>query len=148
MTFIFASFKNTKNYTQAGAENLDATRKMIIDEKCEKCGSEMIIKRGKYGKFLACSQYPKCKFAKPISIGVKCPESNCNGLLVERRARYKIFYGCSNYPKCKFALWDKPINKSCPRCNAPFLIEKSERKTKKTFYKCNNKDCEYIEETS
>jgi DNA topoisomerase-1 len=94
------------------------------DEVCSKCGKAMVIKQGKFGRFLACSTYPDCDFTKPLSIGVKCPEDNGN--LVERRTRKgRIFYGCINYPKCRFAMWNKPISKSCPSCNAPLLVEKS-----------------------
>ena len=96
------------------------------DETCDKCGSPMVIKTSRAGaKFLACTGYPKCKNAKPINIGVDCPEANCGGYLGERRSKRGIFYGCSNFPKCKFIVSDKPVNKECPECDAPFLVEKT-----------------------
>ncbi len=101
---------------------------------CEKCGATMVIKSGRYGRFLACSNYPDCKFTRPIPVGVKCPEDG--GEIVERRSRKgKVFYGCENYPDCKFAVWDKPVDKSCPKCDAEFLVEKH-TKSKGDFLRC------------
>lgn len=118
------------------------------DEVCEKCDSPMVIKTSRAGsKFLACTGYPKCKNAKPINIGVDCPEANCGGYLGERRSKRGIFYGCSNYPKCKFLVSDKPVNKECPECDAPFLIEKT-TKTKGRYLACNDKTCGYAESTA
>ncbi|MTI47979.1 MAG: type I DNA topoisomerase [Firmicutes bacterium] len=111
------------------------------DEKCEKCGRNMVIKHGRYGKFLACPGYPECKNTKPIvnEIGVKCPE--CGGDIIERKSKKgRKFFGCNNYPKCKFVSWDKPTNEKCPECNS-ILTEKVTKKgiTKK----CINKECGY-----
>ncbi|EOC99314.1 type I DNA topoisomerase [Caldisalinibacter kiritimatiensis] len=109
------------------------------DVKCEKCGRNMVIKHGRYGKFLACPGYPECKNTKPLikEIGVKCPE--CGGDIVERRSKKgRKFYGCSNYPKCKFVSWYKPINEKCPECGS-LLVEKSNKKGKTIM--CMNKEC-------
>ena len=87
------------------------------DEICPKCGKPMVIKFGRYGKFLACSGYPECKTTKPflIKIGVKCPQ--CGGELIERKSKKKrTFYGCSNYPDCQFATNLRPISQPCPQC--------------------------------
>ena len=93
-------------------------------EVCDKCGSPMEVKSGRYGRFLACSNYPECKNIKSLSIGVKCPEKDCDGNLLEKRTKKgKVFYGCSRYPDCKFASWDKPVNNECPNCGSPALIE-------------------------
>ena len=111
------------------------------DEICDKCGKPMIIKIGRYGKFLACSGFPECKNTKPIqnSSGVNCP--NCDGQLIEKRTKKgKIFYGCNQYPKCDFALWDKPIDEKCPECNS-ILVE-----TRGGKIKCSNKECGFIKE--
>jgi len=84
---------------------------------CEKCGSPMIVKMGRYGKFVACSNYPNCRNTKPytISTGVKCPE--CGGDLLQRQTRKgRTFFGCSNYPDCKFATWNRPLPTACPAC--------------------------------
>lgn len=110
-------------------------------EICDKCGAPMIVKHGRFGPFLACSDYPKCKNIKPIkkSTGVKCPKC-LKGELVERKTKKgRIFYSCSEYPKCDFALWDKPINKKCPKCGS-LLVEIKNQQTK-----CSNKECDYSE---
>ena len=116
------------------------------DEVCDKCSSPMVIKTSRAGgKFLACTGYPQCKNAKPINIGVDCPEASCDGYIGERRSkRGRVFYGCSNYPKCNFVSWDKPVNKECPECQAPFLIEKA-TKTKGRYLACNDKACDHTE---
>jgi DNA topoisomerase-1 len=119
---------------------------LATNEICDKCGKPMVIKTSRAGgKFLACTGYPECKNAKSISTGVNCPEPNCNGYIGERRSkRGRIFYGCSRYPDCKFALWDKPVPKSCPKCGATFLVEKTS-KAKGQYLACANKKCGYTE---
>ncbi|MDY0360000.1 MAG: type I DNA topoisomerase [Desulforegulaceae bacterium] len=120
------------------------------DKICPKCGKPMVIKQGKFGPFLACSGYPECKYTQSLAnagekskTGVKCPEPGCSGELVEKRSRRgKVFYGCSKFPDCSFALWDKPVNKKCPLCNSPFLVEKETKKEGKQL-KCINKECGY-----
>lgn len=113
------------------------------DEKCEKCGAPMVLKTGKFGRFLACSKYPECKNTKAISIGIKCPDDG--GDIVERRTKKgKVFYSCGNYPKCKFATWYKPVKRKCPDCGAEFLAEKRTKKAEQ--YVCLNKKCNYKEE--
>ncbi|SDZ02601.1 DNA topoisomerase I [Proteiniborus ethanoligenes] len=112
------------------------------DIKCDKCGRNMVIKIGRYGKFLACPGYPECKNTKPITeeIGVKCPE--CGGEIIERKSkRGRKFYGCSNYPDCTFVSWDKPSQERCPKCNN-ILVEKKSRKG--TEKKCLNDKCDYV----
>jgi DNA topoisomerase-1 len=97
---------------------------------CEKCGSPMIVKIGRYGKFIACSNYPQCRNTKPyvIKTGVKCP--SCGGDLVERRTKTKrIFYGCANYPECKFSVWQRPLAQPCPQCGG-LLTEAGKNKSK------------------
>jgi DNA topoisomerase-1 len=132
--------KNTKPL------NYKENEKIALHEKCSICGSPMEVKFGKFGRFLACSKYPECKNTKPISMGIKCPQQNCDGEIVEKRAkRGRIFYGCSNYPRCKFALWDKPINQVCPACNSPILVKKIDR-IKGDYLKCIR--CDYKKEIS
>lgn len=119
--------KNTKEFSRNEAGKIHIVEKQVetTDEKCEKCGNPMVIKHGRFGKFLACSDYPACKTTKPLPLGVKCPEPGCGGDLVQKRSRKgRPFYSCSRYPECKKALWDRPINKPCPNCKAPFLVEK------------------------
>jgi DNA topoisomerase-1 len=96
----------------------------VTGEKCEKCGHDMIIKWGRYGKFIACSNFPTCRNTKPYleKIGVSCPE--CGGDLAEKRSRKKrIFYGCSNYPECNFVSWKKPLPQPCPTCGGLLVMK-------------------------
>jgi len=102
--------KNTGDFTtdESGAVKV-AERSAETDEKCPKCSSPMVIKSGRFGRFLACSKYPDCKSTLPYSTGVSCPEDGCGGTLVERRTKKgRIFYGCSKYPECKHATWKLP----------------------------------------
>jgi len=94
------------------------------DEKCPNCQSPMAVKTGRFGRFLACSAYPKCKTTKAITTGIQCPECK-QGELSEKRTRFgKSFYSCTRYPECKYAIWDKPLkDKPCPTCQHPFLVE-------------------------
>lgn len=96
-------------------------------EMCPECGNPLVIRKGKYGAFTACSNYPECKYIKKEEkeqvVVMDCPE--CDGKILERKTRKgKIFYGCSNFPKCKFASWDKPLPKKCPECGN-YLVEKN-----------------------
>ena len=99
-------------------------------ELCEKCGSPMVVKYGRFGKFISCSNYPACRNAKPylVRVGVVCPE--CGGDIVERRTkrgRGRLFYGCSNYPECKFATWDRPLTQPCPHCGGLMTVASGKR---------------------
>ncbi|MDR3304924.1 MAG: type I DNA topoisomerase [Clostridiales Family XIII bacterium] len=115
----------------------------VSDEVCELCGKPMLIKQGRFGRFLACSGYPECKNTKPIIIkveDVQCP--SCGKDIVVRKSRKgKIFYGCSGYPDCKQVYWNKPVNRKCPDCGA--LL--TEKKGKDTKYACSNQECGYKE---
>jgi len=106
-----------------------------VQEICDKCGRKMVIKFGRFGRFLACSGYPECKYTKPVSIGVKCPEENCEGAVVEKKSkRGRIFYGCSKYPNCKFATWNKPLNIACRKCENPYLEKRTNKNNDQYFY--------------
>ncbi len=112
-------------------------------EDCEVCGSPMVFKLGRYGKFMACSNFPECRNTKAIvkEIGVKCPKCK-EGEIVERKSKTKrIFYGCNRYPDCDFISWDKPINRPCPKCNE-LLVEKKIKKGIQV--QCTS--CDYKEE--
>lgn len=142
----FPNCKNTRplpsNGTGQGAEQPERPVQQT-DEVCEKCGSPMVIKSGRYGKFLACSKYPECKNAKPLPTGIKCPLDG--GDIVERRSKKgKPFWSCSNYPDCKFASWYKPVPEKCPQCGADFLFEKYSKGGEVTRF-CPVKECGYKE---
>ena len=112
------------------------------DEVCEKCGAPMLIRTGRFGKFLACSNFPKCRNTKNIetSLGIKCPECFEGEILERKTKRGKIFYSCSRFPECKFALWDYPTEEKCPKCNSLLV------KTRQNKVKCSNKECDFIKE--
>lgn len=116
----------------------------VTDILCDKCGKNMVIKKGRYGKFLACPGYPECKNTKAIveELNVACPK--CSGKVVVRRTKKgRTFYGCSNYPECDFVSWDKPTEEKCPNCGS-ILLEKT-TKSKKQL-RCINDKCNYIRE--
>jgi len=135
--------KNTSNFVEEANGDINKVTEEVTDIVCDKCGEKMVIKEGRFGRFLGCSAYPACKNTKPISTGVSCPEPGCDGYLTERRSkRGKAFFGCSKYPDCTYALWNRPIPEPCPRCQAPFLVEKYVR-GKGTVKACIVKDCGY-----
>ena len=120
-------------------KNMEKKAPEETGELCPNCGSPLVIKQSKYGKFTACSNYPTCKYIKSnkeekeVKEIIPCPK--CDGKILEKKTkRGKIFYGCSNYPKCDFASWDKPIEEKCPNCNGT-LTEKKDK------IKCMN--CDY-----
>ncbi|NNL75293.1 MAG: type I DNA topoisomerase [Desulfobacterales bacterium] len=124
----------------------------VTDKVCDKCGNPMVIKRGRYGGFLACSGYPECKNTQSLNsngngkkIGVDCPQKDCSGDIVERTSkRGKLFYGCNRFPECTFATWDKPLARDCPVCGAKFLVEKTTKK-QGTFVSCQTDGCGFKE---
>ncbi len=120
------------------------------DKRCERCGKPMVIKRGRYGDFLACTGYPECKHTESMnnganakSTGVACPEPGCGGEIVEKSSkRGKIFYGCNRYPKCEFASWDRPVTTPCPICGNAYMVEKTTKRDG-TQHVCPNRDCRH-----
>jgi DNA topoisomerase I len=134
--------KNAKMFSRDEEGKIMVQEPPSVDEKCPQCESPMVVKEGRYGKFLACSRYPDCKGTKSMSIGVKCPQEGCEGSLVQRRTKKgRIFYGCDKYPNCRFALWEKPIPQPCPQCGATFLAEKRRKDGVKLV--CKKEGCGY-----
>lgn len=122
-------------------EKMQELSEKYKNEKCEKCGSDMVVKNGKYGLFLACNGYPKCKNIKNIQensniIDIACPVCS-KGKIIEKRSRKGIFYACNQYPDCKTAFWNKPTGEKCPNCGSLLTAGKN----KET--KCGNKECKY-----
>lgn len=114
----------------------------VSDVPCDKCnnGTMMVIREGRFGKFLACPNFPKCRNTKPIlhPIGVKCPK--CGDDILERKSKTgKVFYGCEKYPECDYTTWDKPLNEKCPDCGA-MMVEHVERNGSKRKF-CSNPEC-------
>jgi len=114
----------------------------VTDKICPKCGANLVIKMGRFGKFYACPKFPECKYteniapAKPaFETEIPCPKCK-NGHIVEKKTKKrKIFYGCSAYPDCDFALWDKPTGEKCEKCGALMVA------TKRKQVKCSSKEC-------
>ncbi|MDO8668567.1 MAG: type I DNA topoisomerase [bacterium] len=127
----------------ADSKEIDELKEKYKTEVCGKCGAPMAVKVGKFGPFLACSAYPKCKNIKSINgpsqqTGITCPVCK-KGEIVQKRSRRGIFYACNQYPDCKTAFWGKPTGEKCPDCDS-LLIEDA----KKGEVKCSNKECGYI----
>ncbi len=106
---------------------------------CPECGSPILIRLGRFGRFYACSNFPKCKYTEPLEkqdLDIKCPKCKKGEIVLKRTRKGKIFYACNQYPKCDFALWDKPIKETCPKCGS-LLVEKGK------LIKCSNKECDF-----
>jgi DNA topoisomerase I len=118
----------------------------VEGRSCPECGSELQIKRGKYGKFIGCSAYPKCRYIEPLErpqdTGVICPKCTRGTLMKKKSRRGKIFYSCSTYPVCDYALWNEPLAESCPQCGWPVLTIKV-TKGRGAQKVCPQKDCNY-----
>jgi DNA topoisomerase I len=116
-----------------------------LGEKCPTCGNELLRRAGRFGDFIGCEKYPKCKYTRPITLGIKCPKCN-EGEFVRRgtskgRGRGRIFYGCSRYPDCDFTTPHEPIAEPCPKCAAPFVVEK--RTKLGNFRACIRENCDW-----
>ena len=127
-----SGFPSCKNARPLDAPTTDQDGEPVKVEdygKCELCESPLILRDGRYGKFYACSTYPKCKFTKPFNILMPCPKPDCKGDISPRRSkRGRTFYGCTQYPKCDFVSWDPPIAHTCPACENPYMVAKSTKK--------------------
>jgi len=147
---VAKSYEPLKEAIETAMKNIE---KINMDEEtdeiCENCGEHMFIKHGRFGKFMACKNYPECKTTKPIinKIGVKCPKCNKGEIILRKSKKGKAFYGCSNYPECDFISWNKPTGDVCNECNS-YMIEKVTKSETKVI--CSNKECknEMIKENS
>ena len=134
--------KSTKDFKEGEGGKIEVVTEVPTGEVCPNCGKPMVIKRGRFGRFMACSAYPECKTSKPVTTGVVCPECK-QGKLAERRSkRGKAFYSCDRYPTCKFALWDRPVVEACPKCGSPYLVAKYTKADGESII-CPNKPCDY-----
>jgi DNA topoisomerase-1 len=116
-----------------------------LEELCTLCGKNLVKKSGRFGEFIGCTGYPKCKYTRPITLGIKCPKCN-EGEFVRRGSagrggRPRIFYGCSRYPDCDFTTPNMPIAQPCPKCGAPFIVEK--RSKIGTVHSCIKEGCDW-----
>jgi DNA topoisomerase-1 len=137
----YPACRNAKSY-----ETVDGVIRVLLPEvtteKCDKCGAAMMIRVGRFGKFLACQNYPECKTARPIPLDFGCPKAGCEGKLVSRRTRKgRIFFGCNKYPACDFVTWNAPVKGKCPKCGAGFLTERKLKGSRRLA--CPIADCGY-----
>ncbi len=140
------------DYTRSLDEDGDSAAsepEVVEGRTCPECDSALIIRVGRYGKFIGCSAYPKCKHIEPLEkpkdTKVTCPECN-KGTLISRKSRYgKLFYSCSTYPECKYAVWNEPVAEPCPNCDWPILTIKT-TKRRGTEKVCPQKECGYSEQ--
>ena len=133
-------YKKFEPIVQKAFGEMEKAKPQETGEVCPECGSPLVIRKGRYGEFTACSNYPECKYVKKeekvVVEVIDCPKCKV-GKIVERKTKKgKLFYGCNNYPKCKFALWDKPIDDTCPDCGE-VLVEKGKK------IKCSSTECSY-----
>lgn len=146
---VRAFYSDLKEDLDKAYENIEKVQieDPVTDEICEKCGRNMVIKMGRYGKFLACPGFPECRNTKALveKIGVKCPECGKGEIVVKRSKKGRIFYGCDQYPKCEFVSWNKPIEEKCPKCGS--ILTEMKSRGKKTI-KCSNSTCDYRREES
>ncbi|GAB1365276.1 type I DNA topoisomerase [Candidatus Cloacimonadaceae bacterium] len=119
--------KNSKSFKRDENGNIVISVPTTLEEKCPKCDSPLVRRSGKFGEFIACSKYPKCKYSRPITLGVKCPECGIGELTARRSKTGRAFYSCNRYPDCKYITNDKPLPIPCPKCGHAFLIEKYSR---------------------
>jgi DNA topoisomerase-1 len=137
---------NTRKVTINREGKAEAKPDVILDEECPRCGSRLAKKQGRYGEFVACSSYPKCRYVKMNETGVTCPRCH-EGQVVERRSRRgKVFYGCDRYPKCEFVVWKRPVTQECPQCGASYLLERVTKRHGRQLV-CGTEDCGYVEES-
>lgn len=142
----FPECKYTRNVGEDAGEKQEA--EIVEGRTCPECEKELVIRVGPYGKFIGCSQYPTCKHIEPLEqpadTSIKCPECQQGTLLQRRTRKKKIFYSCSRYPDCKYALWEEPIDETCPDCSWPILgvkVTKSRGREKV----CPQKSCKFAE---
>ena len=130
-------------------EKMEKIAPKEVGEDCPECGHPLVVRRGRYGEFVACSNYPACKHIKKdategvtedTGTGVTCPKCDTGEIVMKRSKRGRIFYGCNQYPKCDQAYWDKPIDKKCPQCESVLTLKGKDEKVT-----CPNKECDYRE---
>jgi DNA topoisomerase-1 len=142
---LYPECKTTKRLVRGEGGKLQVEVLAPIDEKCPDCQSDLMWRRGRFGAFIACSNYPNCKYIKKKEareIGLLCPDCG-QGQVVERKGKWgRFFYGCKRYPECKFTAHNKPIPEPCPDCGRAYLLEKETKKEGKVVF-CGNEACHY-----
>ncbi len=135
--------KNIRKIDKKSGATINTPPPVELDELCPLDGVKLVRRTGRYGEFVSCSNYPKCKYVQRDTTGIACSKPKCKGeIVIKKTRRGKPFYGCSNYPKCDEVYWDLPITEPCPKCKAPFILEKTTKK-EGTFRYCKNEECDY-----
>lgn len=132
---FYKPFEKNLSEKYESVEREDMTEK--LDESCPQCGKPLVVRYGRFGKFIACSGFPECKFTKNIiktPLNLKCPKCKDGDVVEKRTRRKRIFYGCSQYPNCNFATWQKPTGELCPECGNALVQMKD-------YVKCSKKEC-------
>lgn len=133
----------TADYQRDDKGRIEMRTEQTSDEMCEQCGRPMVLKKGRFGDFLACSGYPACKTTRSIGTGIPCPRPGCDGQMVERVSKKgRRFFGCSRYPECTTLFWHRPVKANCPLCGSPVLLEKQARGGKVKWV-CANPECTF-----
>ncbi len=120
----FPECKNIKDFVKDEDGKIKIVEQEKVDGACPKCGSELVVKNGRFGKFIACSNYPKCKYTQPFTLGIKCPECGEGEITEKKNRKGQFFYSCSRYPDCKFITNSKPVKMTCPSCGNYYMQEK------------------------
>ncbi|WP_304339976.1 type I DNA topoisomerase [Metaclostridioides mangenotii] len=145
---VSESYEPLKEAIEVAIENIEKVNMdEEIDEICENCGSNMVIKYGRFGKFIACKNYPECKTSRPLvnKIGVKCPNCKDGDIILRKSRKGKAFYGCTGYPDCDFVSWNKPSGDICEICGS-YMVEKVTKSETKIV--CSNKECKAVKVVS
>jgi DNA topoisomerase-1 len=144
----YPACRNAKGFVRKEDGTIEATLGEVINEPCPECGNQLLIRQGRRGRFVACRNYPDCRYTRPVGTGVPCPGEEgkkCDGELVEKQSKTgRTFYACNRWPNCNYALWDRPIPRECPQCGHAFLVEKYTKQGGVT--RCPVKGCGYKEE--
>ncbi len=133
--------KNTRRLVKVDGQEA-VVKDELLDEACPECSAQLAKKQGRYGAFVACSNYPDCRYIKQKKTGVDCPDCKEGDIVEKKSRRGKLFYSCNRYPKCKFVLWKKPLPEPCPQCENPYLLLQITKKSG-TSHICNNPNCDF-----
>ncbi len=134
--------KNIRKIDKKSGAAIQKAAPVELDEICPRDGAKLVLRQGRFGEFISCSNYPKCEYIKRETLGIACPKCKTGEIAVKKSKRGKAFYGCTNYPKCDVVYWDKPIAEPCPKCRAAFIFEKTTKKDG-TFRYCQTEGCDY-----
>ena len=137
----------TRNLEREGGEAAEEPQ-VVEGRSCPRCDSSLLVRQGRYGKFIGCSGYPACKYVepleKPVDTGVGCPQCGSGTLMRRKSRKNKIFYSCSAYPACSYAVWNPPLQRPCPKCAWPILTIKTTKRRGSELV-CPQRSCAYSE---